>query len=196
MSFTMNNTGHDTHLYDKERHDNQIVAVYEDDAAAGRARDALLAAGVPHGAIQVRNAPQASAPKPESTGDQVIGAFMSLFSSSDEAHFEHALGRGHAMVVVTPGGDIDRRRMIAVLEQSHPIDFDAKLEEWRQAGYEGMEAQNSSERPAGQRETLAGGSRVRSYVAERPSSMGTGGDVTNATPGAQSSGMNAPRSAS
>ena len=39
MSTTNDETLHDTHLYDAERHDNQIVAVFEDRAAAERARE-------------------------------------------------------------------------------------------------------------------------------------------------------------
>ena len=198
MSFTVNQTGHDTHLYDPERHDNQIVAVFEDDAAAARAQDELRQAGVPESAMRLVSAPVASTPaEPESAGDQILGAFMSLFGSSeDHQHYAQAVGHGHAMLVVTPSGEIDRHHLIEVLERSNPIDFDAKLEEWRQAGYEGMaepQAATAGERRVGRRETTPGTSRVRSYIADREGNgMGTGGTITNATPNAQSSGTNAP----
>ncbi len=203
MSSTTTQTLHDTHLYDPDRHDNQIVAVFEDDAAAASARDALRAAGVPDSQVQLVSAPTATTPaEQQSAGDQILTAFMSLFSSAeDHPHYEHAIGRGHAMVIVTPTGETDRHKLITVLEHSNPIDFDAKLEEWRQAGYEGMSqpgAATAGERRVGQREPTTAASRVRSYIANRPSTgpstgLGTGGDVTNATPGVESSGMNAPR---
>jgi hypothetical protein len=111
--------------------DNQIVAVFEDDAAASHARDALRKADVPDSQIQLVNAPAASTPS-ESAGDQILSAFMNLFSSAEEhAHYARALGRGHAMVIVTPTDEADRERLVAVLERSSPIDFDAKREEWR-----------------------------------------------------------------
>ena len=45
--------GHDTHLYDPNTHDNQIVALYNTDAEAQAARDKLVAAGVDSSAVQV-----------------------------------------------------------------------------------------------------------------------------------------------
>jgi hypothetical protein len=197
---------HDSGFYDPDRHDNQIVAVFEDEAAARVARDALVDAGVPEDQVQVIGHVEGDAAKgvsqseDKAVGDQILTAFIGLFSSHhDEQDYTHAVAKGHAMVVVTPVGDTDRHRVIQVLEHSHPIDFDAKLEEWRQAGYDNSGAprspQHDDTRRVGQRETPAqdGSSRVRSYVADRETGMGTGGVVTNATPGATSSGMNSPR---
>lgn len=121
-------------------HGNQIVAVFEDDAAAAAARNALLEAGVPESAIRLVGAPVAS-PPPESAGDQILSAFMGLFSSAEEhRQYSQTAGRGHAMLVVTPAHDSDRRHLVELLERTHPIDFDAKLEAWRQTDYEGKDA--------------------------------------------------------
>ena len=195
---------HDSGLYDPSRHDNQIVAVFEDEAAARTARDALVDAGVPRDQVEIvahvggDAAKGVSQAEDKAVGDQILTAFVGLFSSHDDHRdYTHAVDQGHAMVVVTPSGDTDRHRVIQVMEQSHPIDFDAKLAEWRQAGYDQSGAarspQHESERPV-QREMPAQGnsSRIRSYVANRET-MGTGGVVTNATPDAASSGMNSPR---
>ncbi|MDT7950558.1 MAG: hypothetical protein RQ966_03540 [Acetobacteraceae bacterium] len=180
---------HDSGFYDPTKHDNQIVAVFEDQAAARAARDKLVDAGVPDGQVQVvaevagDAAKGASEAEDRAVGDQILSAFMSLFTHDDHKDFTHAVNQGHAMIVVTPTGDTDRHRVIQILEQSHPIDFDAKLEEWRQAGYDNTGAPRSPrqemERRVGQREpAVPGSSRVRSYVAERQP----------ATPGAQATG--------
>ena len=197
---------HDSGFYDPTRHDNQIVAVFEDRAAADRAREALLQAGVAPAAVQVVGHVEGDAVPGNSrsedsgsVGDEILGAFMSLFSPRDEHRdYSHAVDRGHAMVVVTPTGDTDRHKVIEALERSEPIDFDAKLAEWRQAGYDASGAARTptgeaDDRRIGRRDPSAGTPLVRSYVADRPDSMGTGGTVTNATPGAGSSGTNSPR---
>ena len=181
---------HDSGFYDPEKHDNQIVAVFEDEKAAGLARDTLVNAGVPNGQIQVTAhvsgdaAEGVSKVEDGAVGDQILSAFMGLFSSHDDhTDFTHAVKQGHAMVVVTPAGDTDRHRVIQVLNDSDPIDFDAKLAEWRQAGYDNSGAPRSpqhEERRVGQRETMPDGpqkrQRVRSYVATRDTTGGSSSD--------------------
>jgi len=149
-------SAHDTGLYDPNRHDNQIVAVYETRAQAEAARDALLNAGVSQGAVEVLDQTSGDAVAGESrvedrnTGLQdegFWGAIKSLFVPDEDYHaYHHAIGRGHAMVLVTPNAQMDRHRVIEVLEASGPLDFDAKLEEWRQAGYDYSAAPRATER--------------------------------------------------
>lgn len=185
---------HDTGLYDPNQHDNQIVAVYDGRARADAARDALIGAGIPERAIQVidhgvGDADPASGTA-EDRGRGIWGAIKSLFvPDEDVSAYSQAVGRGHPMVVVTPDATMDRHRLIQVLEESAPIDFDAKLEEWRQAGYDSLPQAGAAptgtpstdmsdtgyrtglveERMrVGRRETAPGAVRVRSYVAERP----------------------------
>lgn len=144
---------HDTGLYDPNVHDNQIVALYESEEKARVARDKLIAAGVPAGALKVmeRDADRMAGGVDYESGNQGIwGAIKSLFMPDEDAHaYNHAIGRGHAMVVVTPTRDMDRHHVIEVLESTDPMDFDAKLEEWRQAGYQAMEASGSSSGTSG-----------------------------------------------
>ncbi|GAC1342697.1 MAG: hypothetical protein NVSMB18_17190 [Acetobacteraceae bacterium] len=192
---------HDTGLYDPNQHDNQIVAVYESRALADAARDALIGAGVPERAIQVIDHASGGADPASGDADPASdtaedrgrgfwGAIKSLFApDEDVTAYSQAVGRGHPMVVVTPDAKMDRHRVIQVLEESSPIDFDAKLEEWRQAGYDNLPQTGaaSSGTPSvnmsdtgyrtglveermrvGRREPATGAGRVRSYVAERP----------------------------
>ena len=132
--------GHDTHLYDPDVQDNQIVALYNTDAEAQAARDKLVASGVDSSAVQVmaRDADRMAGGVDYDKGDQGLwGSIKSLFMPDDEAHaYNHAVDKGHAMVVVTPARTANRHQIIDVLESTDPIDFDAKLEEWRQAGYD------------------------------------------------------------
>ena len=132
---------HDTGLYDPARHDNQIVAMYETDAQARSAKDSLVASGVPAAAIQlVSRTPETSTlggVNAEDADSGVWGAIKSLFvPDEDRTAYTHAVGRGHAMLVVTPGMGHDRQMIVRTLEATDPVDFDARLEEWRQSGYD------------------------------------------------------------
>ncbi len=131
---------HDTGLYDPNTHDNQIVALYETMAEANKARDMLVHAGVDSSAIQVmdKSSDTMTGGVDYEAGNQGMwGAIKSLFVPDDEAHaYNHAIGKGHAMVVVSPARTANRELVIHTLESTNPIDFDAKLEEWRQSGYD------------------------------------------------------------
>ncbi len=130
---------HETGLYDPARHDNQIVALYDTRAHADAAREKLLAAGVAGSAVQVmdRDADRMAGGVDYESGNQGLwGAIKSMFMPDEDAHaYSHAMGAGHAMVVVTPNATSNRNHIIEVLEGTNPLDFDAKLEEWRQSGY-------------------------------------------------------------
>ena len=79
---------HDAALYDPAVHDNQIVAVYETDAAANAARDALIGAGIPRAAIEVVDRSYGDAAGPSSAEDRnqggFLGAIKSLFVPSED----------------------------------------------------------------------------------------------------------------
>ena len=169
---------HDTALYDPAVHDNQIVAMYETDEQATSAREALVAAGLPSGAVEMISRNTDAGPLGGANAEDRDSGFWksikSLFApGTDQNDYGHAIGRGHAMLVVTPTADMDRRHAVHAIEQTHPVDFDAKLEEWRQAGYDtaNIDQGSGTQQPqlrVGQREKSAGSSRVRSYIVERP----------------------------
>lgn len=130
----------DTHLYDPSMHDNQIVALYNSRADAEAAKAKLLAAGVDDGALQVmdREADTMAGGVNYEAGDQGLwGSIKSMFMPDEDAHaYSHAVRAGHTMLVVSPSQTSNRTHIIEALESTNPIDFDAKLAEWRQAGYQ------------------------------------------------------------
>ncbi len=132
-------SAHETGLYDSTKHDNQIVALYETRAQADAAKAKLVAAGIDSGAVQVtdREADRMAGGVDYEAGDQGLwGSIKSMFMPDEDAHaYKHAIGAGHAMVVVTPNATANRSHIIEVLETTNPMDFDSKLEEWRQSGY-------------------------------------------------------------
>lgn len=140
-SDTLNDAAsHDKGLYNPDTHDNQIVALYETMADANKARDMLVHAGVSSESIQVMDKSSdtmAGGVDYEAGNQGMWGAIKSLFVPDDEAHaYNHAITKGHAMVVVSPARSANRETIIHTLESTNPIDFDAKLEEWRQSGYD------------------------------------------------------------
>jgi len=132
-------SAHETGLYDHSKHDNQIVALYETSAQAEAAKAKLVAAGVSSSMVQVvdRGADRMAGGVDYESGNQGLwGAVKSMFMPDEDAHaYNHALGAGHSMVVVTPQANSDRSHIIQILEGTNPLDFDSKLEEWRQSGY-------------------------------------------------------------
>lgn len=180
-------SGHDTHLYDPEAQDNQIVALYNTDAEAQAARDKLVASGVDSGAVQVmaRDADRMAGGVDYDKGDQGLwGSIKSLFMPDDEAHaYNHAVDKGHAMVVVTPARTANRNQIIDVLESTDPIDFDAKLEEWRQAGYD-YGNENKSLRTETATGLATGTGTAMGTVTEAASTAGrTGGEASTMNTG-------------
>ncbi len=146
MSSSYTNTGvdplagsHDTGLYDPNRHDNQIVAMFATEADAKTARDRLIAAGIPDRAIRFTDRGQdrfVGGVDYERNDGGLWGSIKSLFMPDEDAHgYAEGVHRGHAMLVVQPDASMDRHKIITTLEQCNPVDFDAKLEEWRQTGY-------------------------------------------------------------
>jgi uncharacterized protein (TIGR02271 family) len=130
---------HDTGIYDPNIHDNQIVAMYETEARARAARDTLISNGVPERAVQVTNNEQDRSfgdPDYQRSESGLWGALKNLFMPNEEAHgYAEGVRRGHAILVVHPDTTMDRHGLVELLESTDPVDFDAKLEEWRQAGY-------------------------------------------------------------
>ena len=140
-SDTLNNAAaHDSGLYDPNTHDNQIVALYDTMAEANAAKQALVNAGIDGGSVQVmdKSADSMAGGVDYESGNQGFwGAIKSLFVPDEDAHaYSHAIDKGHAMIVVSPSRTSNREQIIHVLEGTNPIDFDAKLEEWRQSGYD------------------------------------------------------------
>lgn len=123
--------------FDHATHNNQVVAMYATDGEAQAAKASLITAGIPATAVQVvYRGDEAMIPRPKEDSG-IWGAITSLFvPDEDRNSFTHAVSHGHALLLVTPTPGLDRHTLIQALEASHPVDFDAKLEEWKMAGYD------------------------------------------------------------
>ncbi len=185
-------TVHETALYDPAAHDDQIVVMFETRDAAQAAIDRLAAEGIAGDAMITDRTPDGANAGVNSEGGNtgLFGALKGLFAPDNEVHgLAEGVRRGHALLVLHPAIQT-RRQVIEVLETSGPIDFDARLEEWRTAGWEelykqqaattgsgtttpgGVEAPSPSSalaRPrVGMRDPARGSATVRSYYAPKP----------------------------
>ena len=164
---------HETSLYDPAAHDDQIVAMFETPADARAALDRLAAEGLAGGAVITDRTPEGANAGVNSEGGNtgLLGALKGLFAPDDEVHgLAEGVNRGHALLVLHPRLET-RKRVIELLEASQPIDFDARLEQWRTAGWENLRAAEHASTPPrdriGLRDTTRGGERVRTYFAPR-----------------------------
>ena len=171
---------HEVALYDPAAHDDQIVVMFETPADAQAALDRLTAEGLAgDAAITERTADGANAGVNSEGGNTGFwGAMKGLFAPDAEVHgLAEGVNRGHALLVLHPAIET-RTRVIEVLEASNPIDFDARLEHWRTAGWQALHDQQATqaaslERPrTGVRDTTRGGTAVRSYFAPRLGQQG------------------------
>ncbi len=160
---------HEVSLYDPAAHDDQIVVMFETRQDAQAALDRLAAEGLAGDAVITdRTADGANAGVNSEGGNTgLLGALKGLFAPDAEVHgFAEGVNRGHALLVLHPALET-RLRVIELLEASHPIDFDARLEQWRTAGWENLRAAEGARERVGARDTSRGGERVRSYYAPR-----------------------------
>lgn len=121
----MDTPAHATLFYDPARHDSHVIALFDDEASAAQAKAVVVAAGVPEGqtAIMADGA---------ALHDGVRHPVQDLFVPEDDYHdFHHALGRGHALLIVNPGSATAREAAIWALEQSAPLDLEQHGRRWR-----------------------------------------------------------------
>ncbi len=150
-SDTLNaNTAHDTGLYDPSVQDGRLVVMYRTQADAEAARASLEAQVASIDAQVVEEtADHANAGVNSEGGNTgLIGAVKGLFAQDDEVHgLGEGVRRGQALLVIKPASGT-REQIISLLEASNPIGFDAKLERWRSAGWDNLEADRTSGAPA------------------------------------------------
>ena len=160
---------HETALYDTTaRQDDQIVAMFETPEAAQAAIDRLAAEGLAADAyVTDRTADGANAGVNSEGGNTgLFGALKGLFAPDDEVHgYAEGVRRGHALLVIHPAIDT-RSRVIDILEASGPIDFDARLEQWRTAGWQQLRAQEAA--TMGAETTAPAGTEAPSASLARP----------------------------
>ena len=113
--------------YDPAHHDSQVIAMFKDEAGAEKARSAVLAAGVPVPVDHV---------SVMADGQALHGGLrhpvQDLFVPEDDYHdYHHALGRGHALLIVRPANGQARDAAVAALEQASPLDIEENGRHWR-----------------------------------------------------------------
>lgn len=118
----------------------QIVAMFETFERARAARDRLLEEGIPSSEMDIvnREAEEGYSNFKYERNDQGFWGAIKRFFVPDEHAVGYAEGlrRGNAMLVVRPSFE-QHDRVAGILEQYDPIDFDAREEEWRKAGWAG-----------------------------------------------------------
>jgi len=115
---------------------HHIAAQFEDVAAARAARDALLAAGVPDGAILLLDRGHAEIPAESEKG---LWALLKAKLVPDRhAHpYAEGVARGHPLVVADVG-EADLDRVSAALQSAHPINIEERANTWEQEGWSGV----------------------------------------------------------
>lgn len=124
-------------------HENQIVAMFETYAQARAARDKLAESGIATNEMDIldQNAETSdSSTYYDRNSKGLWGALKSFFMPEEDNHsYAEGLERGHAMLVVRPR-PAQREQVVTTLESFDPIDFDARENEWKQAGWNGAYA--------------------------------------------------------
>ena len=111
--------------YDPDRHESQIMALFLDEAAAEQAGSAVVAAGVASERVEIMADGAA-------LHAGVRHPVQDLFVPDDDYHdYHHALGRGHAMIIVRPGSAEERDAAVWALENSLPMDLELHGRKWR-----------------------------------------------------------------
>ena len=134
--------------------DNTIVGVFESSSKAEQVRQALVAAGYDSSKIHVAaeggerselsmsDSSADSEPRPHEGA--IAHFFRTLFGGDDEhedsGHYREAVRRGYCMVSVESDDSSEIERAREIMEENDAIDFDRRVEQWRQQGWQGYNA--------------------------------------------------------
>ena len=116
----MDGSGAPAGTYDPARHESQILALFDDRAAADHAKAALFGVGVPAEAIDILSDAASS--------HRVQSLFI---PEQDYQDYQHALGRGQALLVVRPRNAAERDASVATVEACAPLDVETHGRRWR-----------------------------------------------------------------
>lgn len=174
--------------FDESGSRHQIVAIFETYKRALAARDRLAEEGIPASEMTILDRDAETGTETE-TNEGVWASIRRLFVPDDDRHgYAEGIDRGHAVLTVRPSSG-EPERIASILESFEPIDFDARMDEWRDTGWSGRSAYADTgvagpgAHPSGSDEVIPvveeqvrvgkrsverGGVRVRSYVVERP----------------------------
>ena len=112
-------------LFDPARHDSTVIALFRDEASADLARAAAVGMGVPANSITILADGAA-------LHSGVRHPVQDLFVPEDDYHdYHHALGRGHALVIVRATSAETRDAAVWALESVKPLDVEQHGRAWR-----------------------------------------------------------------
>ncbi len=121
----MDTPAHPRRSFDPARHDSHVVALFDNEVSAERARLAVLAAGVPASQIEIMADGAA-------LHEGLRHPVQDLFVPEDDYHdYHHALGRGHALLIVRPASPEARDAAMWALESAAPLDLEQNGRRWR-----------------------------------------------------------------
>ena len=113
--------------FDPAQHESHVIALFHDELAAGDARSAVLQAGVSPDLI-ILMADGAA------LHSRMRHPVQDLFVPEDDYHdYHHALGRGHAILIVRPASPETREAAVSALAGASPMDFEEHGRKWRGA---------------------------------------------------------------
>ena len=112
-------------MFDPAHHDSHVIALFDDETGAEQARAAVVAAGVPASEVEVM-----------ADGAALHGGqrhpVQDLFVPEDDYHdYHHALGRGHALIIVRPGSAEARDAAVTALENASPLSLEEHGRKWQ-----------------------------------------------------------------
>jgi uncharacterized protein (TIGR02271 family) len=157
---------------------SQIMAMFDTFERARAARDRLVEEGIPSSDMDIvnRDAETGYSNFDYERNDQGFwGAIKRFFVPDEDAYgYAEGLRRGHALLVVQPPAE-RHDRIVAILEEYDPIDFEAQEEEWRQSGWAGGAPLMTTSAAAGTGTTdLNAGARSRAEPMAPPTTGATG----------------------
>jgi hypothetical protein len=169
---------HDTHFYDPNATEDQVVVMFETYERAQAARDVLVGGGIPRESVDVLHndaAEEDAGFAYPRTPSGFWGAMRNLFSAGEEPQHGYAEGlrRGHALLRVKPAPG-QRLEVVRLLATTEPLDFDARLEEWRSAGWNGIYAEREASEPV---RTASPGAMPASQPAASATTTALGGSA-------------------
>jgi uncharacterized protein (TIGR02271 family) len=148
-----------------------LACLFATRARAEEARDALLSAGTPDGAVQITSQEGGTAEE----GGGVWESIKRLFTGNEADSYYEGVNRGQTLVTVRAQSADDADRLLAILERYDPVDLDAQEMGWRSQGWTGRQATG-----AGSSQTAYGqGERGADEAGGKPAALSTAIGGTN-----------------
>jgi uncharacterized protein (TIGR02271 family) len=158
-----------------------LIAVFDNQADAERARDDLLMAGFKRDCVKMSNSDPTgmtdsvsgsttvtdTEERHEGLGASIKHFFSDIFGTDNSEHaqrYEDAVTRGHHVLTVTTDSEPEVERAADVVERHGPVDIDEKHSEWSQAAGLNPEAMRASG---------AGGLQQSSSMSRQSGSLGS-----------------------